>query len=437
MQKHFWFGVAAVALAVYSSPALAQYHSFTPVGKAVEVDLGVLDDLPVRGQPRAPSGKTFRKLSPPPRVSDSVPMGVYPEPIVRDVPVYDFDETPVIMSAPPLMPSYAPPSVQSPAAIADMATETMPEPLRLTPPDLPPHVAAAPAVSVPPAMPAGIVPLDDETAPMETGPALTTATEPETPVAPARRRVLKPQDTPMADTAISAGISAEETAALPMPLTAPAAPPVPAAQYPSYMTAPGQVSAPSRVSLPAPKPATQSNAPVALPAHKPASVLEPVAIAAPQSKPEAKTELPPLDVTAAVEEKEIPAAAPVIEQAIETVPAPQELAAQEIPVVPSASDLSIAFSGNGSDLSDDAQKKLLAVVKQLEGMGESRLQVRAYATGEEGSKSSARRISLSRALAVRSFLMDAGIKPTRVDVRAMGTETDRSPLDRVDLLFAR
>jgi outer membrane protein OmpA-like peptidoglycan-associated protein len=66
-----------------------------------------------------------------------------------------------------------------------------------------------------------------------------------------------------------------------------------------------------------------------------------------------------------------------------------------------------------------------------------RLQVRGYAAGEDGSKSSARRIALSRALSVRSYLMDKGVKAKRVDVRAMGSETDRNPLDRVDLIFQR
>lgn len=109
----------------------------------------------------------------------------------------------------------------------------------------------------------------------------------------------------------------------------------------------------------------------------------------------------------------------------------------DMPTVPTIADLSLGFSGNSSDLTAETQKKLDAVIHQMNEMTDGRLQVRGYATGEDGSTSSARRIALSRALSVRSYLMDKGIKPTRVDVRALGTETERSPLDRVDLIFVR
>ena len=108
-----------------------------------------------------------------------------------------------------------------------------------------------------------------------------------------------------------------------------------------------------------------------------------------------------------------------------------------MPVVPVIDDLTLGFPGNSSDLNSESQRKLDAVIAQMKGMIEGRLQVRGYAAGEDGSQSSARRIALSRALAVRSYLMDKGIKPTRVDVKAAGSETDRQPLDRVDLIFAR
>jgi outer membrane protein OmpA-like peptidoglycan-associated protein len=127
------------------------------------------------------------------------------------------------------------------------------------------------------------------------------------------------------------------------------------------------------------------------------------------------------------------AAAPVV--APPATPAPPEEVT--MPVVPTMADLTLAFPGNSSDLTTETQKKLDSVIRQMKDMGEGRLQVRGFATGEDGSKSSARRIALSRALSVRSYLMDKGIKATRVDVRAMGSETERSPLDRVDLIFAR
>ncbi len=128
---------------------------------------------------------------------------------------------------------------------------------------------------------------------------------------------------------------------------------------------------------------------------------------------------------------------PAPAQRADTVPARMATPAADDIAVPTLSDLTLEFDGVSSDLTEGTQQKLvnlLPILKEDEGR---RLAVHAYASGEDGSKSSARRISLSRALAVRAFLMDNGVKPTRVDVRALGLETDRKPLERVDLVFAR
>lgn len=66
------------------------------------------------------------------------------------------------------------------------------------------------------------------------------------------------------------------------------------------------------------------------------------------------------------------------------------------------------------------------------------VQLLAYAAGDEDSASKARRLSLSRALAVRSFLMDQGIRSTRIEVRALGNKIpDNGPADRVDLVLQK
>ncbi len=139
-----------------------------------------------------------------------------------------------------------------------------------------------------------------------------------------------------------------------------------------------------------------------------------------------------------------PLSAPELEkisQNIEAVPARVALAPpapqpRDI-AVPTLADLTLEFDGTSSDLTADTQQKLVNIIPHLRESKARRLAVHAYASGEDGSKTSARRISLSRALAVRSFLMDNGVEPTRVDVRALGLETDRKPLERVDLVFAR
>lgn len=64
-----------------------------------------------------------------------------------------------------------------------------------------------------------------------------------------------------------------------------------------------------------------------------------------------------------------------------------------------------------------------------------RLQIQAFASPTDDGVSSARRVSLSRALSVRSYLLDQGIESPRMDVRALGAQTDRQPTDRIDIVF--
>ena len=115
--------------------------------------------------------------------------------------------------------------------------------------------------------------------------------------------------------------------------------------------------------------------------------------------------------------------------------APQDKAADKTPAVPSMSDLTLPFETTSSTLSAEAQKKLDGLARQVQGMGDLRLQIRGFAKGND--QSSERRMALSRVLVVRSYLMDKGIKPDRLDVQALGSETDKTPVDRVDIVFTR
>ena len=64
-----------------------------------------------------------------------------------------------------------------------------------------------------------------------------------------------------------------------------------------------------------------------------------------------------------------------------------------------------------------------------------RVQLLAYASSADGSASSVRRKSLSRALSVRKFLMDKGVQSTRIEVRALGDQNEGGAPDRVDAIF--
>ena len=64
-----------------------------------------------------------------------------------------------------------------------------------------------------------------------------------------------------------------------------------------------------------------------------------------------------------------------------------------------------------------------------------RIQLLAYASGTAETASQSRRISLSRALAIRGYLIDQGVRSARMDVRALGYRSEEGPSDRVDVLL--
>jgi outer membrane protein OmpA-like peptidoglycan-associated protein len=97
----------------------------------------------------------------------------------------------------------------------------------------------------------------------------------------------------------------------------------------------------------------------------------------------------------------------------------------------------LAFDGGSAALSDGSRQELDRLAGTMGGNEAQRLQVVAYAAGQANNTTAARRLSLSRALAVRSYLIDKGIRSTRIDVRAMGAPegANSGPADRVDLVL--
>jgi outer membrane protein OmpA-like peptidoglycan-associated protein len=92
------------------------------------------------------------------------------------------------------------------------------------------------------------------------------------------------------------------------------------------------------------------------------------------------------------------------------------------------------FEGSATQLSDTAQQQLKQMAAALTS-NERRIQLKAFASGTSDRPSAARRESLSRALAVRSYLIENGVRSTRIDVRALGAPTDDGPSDRVDVIL--
>lgn len=100
---------------------------------------------------------------------------------------------------------------------------------------------------------------------------------------------------------------------------------------------------------------------------------------------------------------------------------------------PSGAGLRVTFGSGQSDLSPASATAIQGLVKGAPSGDSTTYNVVAYAAGTPEDPSTARRLSLSRALAVRSALMADGISSSRIYVRALGaTGGDQTP-DRADV----
>jgi outer membrane protein OmpA-like peptidoglycan-associated protein len=203
----------------------------------------------------------------------------------------------------------------------------------------------------------------------------------------------------------------------------------------------------------------EAPAPLAKAADKPAKTKKRKAEKVTAEAPSAESEAPP-EVTAAAPDvaEEAPAALPLVASAAPSAPpapstplAPSESEASpppvpEVPAPPGQTqtaavaptetidlDARLLFAEGSAELSAEDKQKLLALADQLQRDPEIRIQLLAFAAGDDETPNAARRLSLSRALAVRSFLVDQGITAARVQVRALGQGSENGPPDRVDI----
>lgn len=162
---------------------------------------------------------------------------------------------------------------------------------------------------------------------------------------------------------------------------------------------------------PAPAPASPAPAPPPAEASPP---VPPPPVPAPPAPPPAAT---PTPVT--------PAPLPP--------PAPAPPPAARAPS-PAPAPLQLAFRPGETGLTPEAKARLDAFARAVPPEeSNTRVMVVGYGDDAEGDVSRARRQSLARAIEVRRVLIDAGLRSTRIDVRAMGKPIDATSPDRVDL----
>jgi outer membrane protein OmpA-like peptidoglycan-associated protein len=147
---------------------------------------------------------------------------------------------------------------------------------------------------------------------------------------------------------------------------------------------------------------------------------EPAAVT-PEPAVEAATPLPP--------EPEAPTVA-----ALAPVPAAhEEISPAALPEPSSGSVASLGFQAGSAELTDETRGLLTDLAARMNSESGLRVQLLAYAGSNEDSPNAARRLSLSRALVVRGYLIDQGIASTRMQVRALGDNVEQGSPERVDI----
>jgi outer membrane protein OmpA-like peptidoglycan-associated protein len=165
--------------------------------------------------------------------------------------------------------------------------------------------------------------------------------------------------------------------------------------------------------------AVASTEPLPPPPTPPGEAAPPTATAASESAP-----------TTAAPSETAPTQSASVEPAAGTQPPPD--AADQSTLIDG--QLRIPYDRGSRDIPDAAKGKIDALIEKLHGEPSLRLQVLAYADGDSDEVTRARGLSLSRALAMRGYLVEHGIDMMRMDVRALGNTAQEEPADRVDLI---
>jgi outer membrane protein OmpA-like peptidoglycan-associated protein len=126
---------------------------------------------------------------------------------------------------------------------------------------------------------------------------------------------------------------------------------------------------------------------------------------------------------------------------VPTRPAPPPAPAPVSPDAPNTTSdlpggLRVTFGGDRFDLNPATDAALRALVSAAKPGAGDTYTVTSYAAGSADDPSSPRRLSLSRALSVRSVLMAAGVPSVRIYVKALGASSPSiadGPPDRVDV----
>lgn len=231
------------------------------------------------------------------------------------------------------------------------------------------------------------------------------------------------------------GTSAARTTPRPATTTTPKRPTVVAPALVARPTPPPQIAAKPPAAPPSTAGAPAVPPPPAIPAPPaPVAAAAPTAPAAPAAAAAATAAT--AAAMAAKNAEPAPTAAP---EKAATSPTPPPTQTASLPPATSGKlapgkQFRLLFDAGAPAVSSASKQSLDDVAKALSADSTLRLQLLAYAGGNSETDSQARRLSLSRALGVRSYLIEKGVRSTRIDVRALGNKSAGGPTDRVDVI---
>ena len=131
----------------------------------------------------------------------------------------------------------------------------------------------------------------------------------------------------------------------------------------------------------------------------------------------------------------VPAPTPIVVAAPPPPPQSVAVAPPSAGSIRKGDNVTVLFATESEHLPESARSDLEKVAQKMARDEGLTLQLLAYAAGDEANASKARRLSLTRALKVRTYLMELGVRTGRIDVRGLGNKSEGGPADRVDVVL--
>jgi len=166
-------------------------------------------------------------------------------------------------------------------------------------------------------------------------------------------------------------------------------------------------------------------------------------ITLPEAKKPEEKPLPPIPDFSGMKTEEKPEEVKEEPLAVKPLPAPtiakedfgvkpETPAETPAPIVEGSVSVSLTFDKDKTDLNESAKAKLNGLAEQIK-KEDRNVRIVSYAAGTAEQASIARRISLSRALQIRAFLIDKGVNQLKINVQALGNKVTEGEPERADI----